>query len=669
MFQLENWLWAIRARYYVTVEQNALISRKSFSTSIAVFSFICGIRIADYVFPQIRAWVIVLGIVALFIRDKSTDSDDAPLVYIVSAIGLLPIVGWIPGLSRLLDPVLLLASLSVVRGVVTLKRGATAHWFLVPIAISGYLGARRWWHFTQGYPSEILARLYSGWDHFGHFYLFLNSIRFNSFVARAPELIAEKTAYDRQYPAGIQMNWSQWWPQNRGLAISHPMELLHQYMIVVILTAVVSSVLLGIAVARVFGQRSRTLIALVTSITSFMLVFAGPLSITIWNGFPNFLIAIAGVVVITSVCIKPLESVIAHITTLFAGICIVSYNWYPLLVAVAPLVLVQLWKQVQSFQGRKQLAMISGILTLGLLSVIPIVGTFAFGVSHLTVDGGITQLPPNMVVLICGISLVLGVTQVGRSENKLHQVLISPLVVAPIFLVSVATYVRTGQNSYPYYVQKIAMGVVFICLFTLPILKNEYLGQQIETFIARGRKFFVLSVALAAIFGFSISQTFGYIGPDWRVLAPTSSNIGLHAPESVEVQIPSRMRTTNVLMSLSSAALSNGPLKTDCLVFNDIEMQDYDPVLTNYWVGVITWTLTEEHLIKAQSLIPLKTGITSIEKNAEVVEALLSPSRDCPIVSEKLAQHLISSNSKWSEVLWVIRGDGNVVKYKSDKGK
>ena len=128
-------------------------------------------------------------------------------------------------------------------------------------------------------------------------------------------------------------------------------------------------------------------------------------------------------------------------------------------------------------------------------------------------------------------------------------------------------------------------------------------------------------------------------------------------------QSPMRIRTTNLLMSLSEAVLLQDKRPQDCFVFDDIDMQEYDPVLINYWVGVLTWTLTDEQIEKSQRLIPLRTGVPDVKINADVLAKLVEPGIDCPIVSSKLADALITKDERWYSTLWVIKADGNIIKY------
>ena len=622
--------------------------------------------VLDFLLPDIRTTIVLVGIACLFITNGRNVRIDKALTYLVFATGLAPVLGWIPELSRIIDPILVLATLSIAGTLNSLRsRHVSADWSIFAVMVAILLGVKRWWSFTSGTSSEVFARLFSGWDHFGHFYLFLNSIRFNSFVFSAPALIPGMTSYDRHYPAGIQMNWAQWWPQDIGLAENHPVDLLPQYVAVVILTAAVSALLISISIIRLFNNlRTQIIIGISVALSVYLLVFAGPLSITIWNGFPNFLIAISGVVVVASVLYRPLNTRGLQLAVLFAGVCITTYNWYPLLVPVGLAIGTYLVKNARELHGGSRWAYLGSAFALAVIAALPIFGTFAFGVTHLTVDGGITQLPPNIIVFVLGISFAIGVYDLLHQTTHQISPVISPLLLAPAFQVVVTTYVRLSEQSYPYYVQKIAIGMVIVCLTVLLMRFAEKISAVIQALALERTLNWVPLTILALAASFSVSQIFGYIGPDWKILAPTSTSSGLYAPQSVEASIPARLRTTNILISMSNQILAAGPQKRDCFVFSDIDMQDYDPVLTNYWVGVLTWTLTEEHLVQSQGLIPLKTGITDVPKNAGVLETLLSPEKDCPIVSRKLAVELTKRDAKWADVLWVIEDDGHVSKFR-----
>jgi hypothetical protein len=473
------------------------------------------------------------------------------------------------------------------------------------------------------------------------------------------------TAYDRQYPAGIQMNWSQWWPQSSAIAESHPVDLLGHYIVLVILSAGMASLLIYLSIVRIFDTaRVRFVIGIAVSIAVYSLMFLGPLSITIWNGFPNFSVAISGVVVTCSLLYRPMASKHLQLLVLGAAIGIAAYNWHPLLVPVGLAVATYFLRTARDLvRSARWWYLLQAFITT-LLVTLPVVGTFAFGVKHLTVDGGINQLPANMVVTILGLSLAVGIFDLGRRETSLLTSLFSPLLIAPLFQVAVTTYVRLSEQSYPYYVQKIAMGMVFVCLAVFPMRFATGISSLVERQISQRRLSLVLVTMSSALVGLGVSQLFGYIGPDWTKIAPVSTSPGVYAPQSVEAEIPKRLRTTNILVSMSDAILAKGPHRRDCFVFNDIDMQDYDPVLANYWVGVLTWTLTDEHLVESQSLGVFKTGVADVSKNAKFLRNILDPQKDCPIVSRKLALALVENDAKWADVLWVIKDDGHVSKFR-----
>ncbi len=617
------------------------------------------------IFPATRASLLFTGVICLFISGTKFLRYEKPWVICIAALGLSPIIGWIPSASRYVDPILIFAAISTVESIAGIaKKKVELSWYWIPMLLGSLLGVRHWWSIQRGSTDEIFARLFSGWDHFGHFYLYLNSLRFNTFVAKAPELITQSLPFNRNYPAGIQMNWAQWWPQDIELAQNHPTMLLRSYVTLVLLTAIVCAILISISIARVFENRSsKFLVGMTVSFFVNAMVFAGPLSIAIWNGFPNFLVSITGVSVVGSLIYSPLKSRYLQLVTIFAAISISSYNWYPLLVPVGIAVLAYLIKVIRELSNKERFQYVSLLAVLVVGSAVPVVRTFGFGIEHLTIDGGMNQLPPNMVVAILALSFALGIYDLAQDATLAVNAKFSPMLIAPVFGILVALYVRLNEGGYPYYVQKISMGLVFICLFLLPIRLQPRINQLIELAPSKFPQF--LAGPISAIFiGIGAMQLFGYIGPDWQIYAPSSSAIGVTAPDLINKQVQPRLRVTKILTSLSENILQSGRPGRDCFVLDDIDMQDYDPVLTNYWVGVLTWTLTDNQVSKSQNLIPLKTGVPEVEKNLPVVESLLNPKIDCPIVPLKLAQSLVARNKQWADVLWAIDGDGNVSKFR-----
>jgi hypothetical protein len=618
-------------------------------------------------FPTVREELIFLGIACLLVSGRNNILREKVLVLTVVALGLSPILGWVPHASTFVDPILVVAAISIGdTAVISFRKLANFNWYLAPIILSSFIGIERWRQFRSGSADQILSRLLSGWDHFGHFYLYLRSLRFDSFVARIPELVTTSPAFNRQYPAGIQMNWAQWWPKDIELAINHPELLLDDYMTYVLISAFISMVLMTISIVRVFKDRQVQLIVSFTvSIAMCAFIFVGPLSIAIWKGFPNFLIAIAGASVVASLIYTPLESTYLHLITLLAAVNLCTYNWYPLLIPLGLAVIAHLIPIVKSLPLKRKVPYLCAAFSLGLAASLPVIRTLSFGLGHIKIDGGIDPLSPNLVVAVLAISSAVGLYDLVKGSRLPVDPRISPFVMAPLFGIVTTLYVRLTEGGYPYYVQKISIGIVFLFLILVPIRFEREITQLLKHSIADKRFNWMMIWSIASLIGIGSSQLFGYVGPDWQRLAPSSSAIGVKAPKAVEAAVHTRLRTTKILISVSENVLKSQSSRRDCFVLDDIDMQDYDPVLTNYWVGVLTWTLTDSQISRAQKLISLKTGVSDVGVNALAIESLLDPRTACPIVSKRLAESLVTNDAKWADVLWIIDKDGKVSKFRN----
>ena len=457
------------------------------------------------------------------------------------------------------------------------------------------------------------------------------------------------------------MSWAQWWRDMGADLEKHPALALHQYFLSVVLTVAVSTAVIVIAISRVAEKPwVRFLSSTAFSLLSLAFICFGHLSMAIWSGFPNFIVAITGVVIVSSVAIKPSQSVWVTLLLVAGAMAMTTYNWYPLLIPVAPIAAYSLWHESQSLRGAIQRVY---FIVGGLLAIVvglPVVLSLSLGAKHLAIPGGINNLPAQTIVMVLLLGGCLGLIQVSRDFTFKGFVHASPLILAGIFQLTVTIPIRLRDGTYPYYPQKIAYGMVFLVIMFSLITIIQWLdlkwsGDSVRVKIVQGAS---LLVACAAF-----SQMFGYVGADWRVVAGGNTAPGIPTRDVIIGNAASKHRISTILLGVEEVMSDESLSHRDCLVLDDTEMQEYDPVLINYWVGTLTWSLTEEHLVRAQGLIPIRTGQVDPLLNARVLNKLLSTSIDCPVVTRPVASALVNLNPQWAGKIWAIESDGHVAKF------
>jgi hypothetical protein len=220
--------------------------------------------------------------------------------------------------------------------------------------------------------------------------------------------------------------------------------------------------------------------------------------------------------------------------------------------------------------------------------------------------------------------------------------------------------IRIQKGTYPYYPQKLAYGMVFIVLATSAIIFIEdFLAT--EEFEKKNLRFSsVMGIIGIAIFG---TQMFGYVGPDWSVLAPqaTASGLARHNYTVASNDVNKSLATTLLNLDQSTNAISDK--EKDCLLLLEERAPKYDIVLANYWVGSLNGTLTEEHLSRSQQLVPFLTDANFPTLTAESIDTYLEPEKDCPVIRKELADELVARDEKWRASVWTIESDGSIVMY------
>jgi hypothetical protein len=623
-----------------------------------------GVSICVYavtrIFGVIRPGVLIAGIIVAIIGSRDEDGVLPLLGYVVAAIGLVPVLGWINGSSSLIDPLVVVSASSLGFAASRVNSRVRPNIELLPaFAVFGF--SMHWWSYfgASTDPNKILSRLLGGWDHFGHFYLYLMNLRHDGFAAWVSTPKAGTVWYDQKYPSGIQMAWTQWFHASHSAVVSHPVLLLHNYVQANILTLSIVAGILTLSIARMGATRTTRLFAGIVGVgVSIGLVTLGPLAMTLWSGFPNFAIAISGAVIVFSLIVRPFDSGSANALIAIGAGLICTYNWYPSVIAVGPAILFFAWDWFRSRKNGRTIAAISSSIGL-LLIAAPVLLTLSIGVGHIQVDGGIQPLPAGWITTAMGFGCAIGIWMF-LNRRSLHSASIACAFLLPgAFQLAVTVLVRRSTGKYPYYVQKIGyITVALAFLGGVLLLVERTFGPRAQAKLSTSR--IAGLAALSVVMCLTFTQVFGYTGPDWVNVAPMGTLTGQTAKQGLDQSAQARERTATLLVSMSEATSGLPFRQLDCITFFDSDMQAYDPVLANYWAGVLTWTLTEEHISRSQQYGVFLTGTADPYANALNLNKLVSPSRTCLVVTRDVAAHLVDINKSWLGRLWLIESDGHV---------
>jgi len=619
---------------------------------------------ANSFFPELRMFIIGAGLVSLLLW--TTELRDKQLLVATAILGFAPMLGWFRAINQMIDVVMLFSSIALSHSVVDLlKRKSTLNYSILPALASGAFTIFWWKPLTEAPNNLLLARLLSGWDHVGHFYLFVSSKVHHEFATMISSEITNATVYGQRYPAGIHMSWAQWWRDLGPSLENQPSLALQQYFLSVVMTVGICLALIVVSISRIAERKWLQILAASGSALLFLaLICFGHLSMTIWSGFPNFIVAITGTTIAGSIALKPSKSPWITLLIIAGASAMTTYNWYPLLLPVGPIVLYALWKAAKELSKKARGVFFALSFFLGLGIATPVLLTLSFGAKHLSIPGGINSLPANVVVLFLLAGLAIGLFQLSHEFSFRGLLVASPLLIAFVFQACVTIPIRLTSGSYPYYPQKIAYGMVFTVLGAGMMLCIRLIDSKYKE--DWNRKFVLLSTAFL-LSCTALTQVTGYVGPDWRVAAPGGTLPGVFAADQIANNSVSKYRISNLLISLETSTSNASAQDRDCLILNDTEMQEYDPVLVNYWVGTLTWSFTEEHLIRSQGLAPMRTGQSDPIVNAKVLNNLLSMNTDCPAVTRPVAEQLIKLNPEWAALTWVIESDGHITKYAETK--
>ena len=583
------------------------------------------------------------------------NSFERLLVTVFLMIGFGPLFGWFPGMSDLLDPIALIVAFMLGFGLWKHERVSKPHvWSLSILSAIGLIGLWFWqiyWRVSPG--REPLSLLINGWDHVAHFNFYSMSTVHDSFLSRVPRPEGVSEWFTERYPAGIQMFWAQLSRVSSELR-NDTDTLLIVYGRINVINMIMILVLGVLAVIHVMQTKKASLqIAVSLAVVGFVLV--GPLSISLTAGYPNFGITCAALFAAMAIIVRPLTSVYSNAVVVNGVILVCAYNWFPsALIVLIPSAAILIRQLVSSeAKQRVPLVLISVVGSIG--SVIPILQNLRLGTSHLSETGGIPLLSPMYPVLFILLSVVLSLANLGQAR----WLEVVRYLGVPIgnFMVVLAIVVmnRIDSGGYPYYSQKILyLGTAVSFMWSLLQLVALIERKSRESPVVNGHKRQTVIYLLA---GFSALQIWGYVGPDYSVLAASNMAPGLDTRGTLD---SGRLYTFHSLAILRAVRddqqLSLGNERPVLIV--DSEPSVVHPILLNYWPGVLL-----QRFSSIQFDAALKMGNVAMvpyfrfDQFVDTFSSQFVPYEVDIVTTKIFADALVELDSNWSDCIFIYSGD------------
>ncbi len=582
-------------------------------------------------------------------------SFDRFLVAILLIIGFSPMLGWISGLSDVVDPVALVLATMFGFSCYSCERIGRRHAFEVAIVGGSSLLTlwfwQMYWRVSPG--REPLSLLLNGWDHVSHFNFFSMSTVHDSFLSRVPHPEGVTEWFTEKYPAGIQMFWSQLARIPRGLSndVNH---LLIVYSRINVANMALILVLALVSVFRIMRSTKFTLfIACALAVGGFVLI--GPLSISLTTGFPNFGITCGALFVGASVILRPMEVPWQNSVILNGVILVCAYNWFPAALPILiPAGVLLLSDFVKAPKRTKQILLfISAAGFFG--SAIPILQNLSVGTSHLEETGGIPIINPLYPV-------VFGLFSVALSLHNSHSFKLVSLirnfavpVVNILLVLGIAISNRLNTGGYPYYSQKfLYLGTAIAFAWTLMqlVVCVDQVGHTDLDF--KGRARYSISYVL---FGLLSLQIWGYVGPDYSLLAGVNAGPALNTRAVLHSGRGYMNHSISILEAIHRDQQFALGVERPVLIIDSVPSAAH-PILLNYWPGVLNQRFDD-----AQFQAALKMGNVSMvpffsfPEFVATFNAQFVPFEVDIVTTQEFARELLKVNPEWSESIYLYEGD------------
>lgn len=495
-------------------------------------------------------WAVALLVLCFVFAPGPRQVSDRFLLSFALALGFLPLIGWFPGLELKIDvPGIILAIVvGITCGYQFRRQRFAARTVDIPtvaevVAVVAGVAVTWWWArpWARLSLSGILGAFFPGWDNDSHFEIFSENLKLGSFIQVRPDLPHGSQLLGYDYPQGIHQAWAQYVRLLNPRPPSTLPWLMHSYLDVLELTIGAVVILGCMAVCRLSRRDLLTSLPVMAVVVAlFAFGRFGP-----FTGYPNYDLAIVAAAVAVSLMIRPtLGPRLNFFAVSGMGLAVV-YNWYPLVVLIAPAIIVAALRARNESRSRARVAMTAAIAATAVAYVLPVLFTLHRGVSTLNAEGGLPSNPP-WGLLIVTLAALIGVGMFlhwGPSDRPMALIVAAPAVIGGGIVLVSAAYTSASTGSVTYYGEKIAEGVLGVCLLTLAYLvASDLTNSKFRRGLTKP-----LAATMTALLTVAALQVDGYVGPSSQALQSSNIAAGITAHEMLAMD-PTQSRDAEELI-------------------------------------------------------------------------------------------------------------------------
>jgi hypothetical protein len=592
---------------------------------------------------------------ALSVISDARRAIDHLVLFTAMAFGFLPFFGWfsLPAWCNPLSILVVVYLYSALSDFKTPKFSGLGNALSIsPAVIAGILTFRWWCGFSKGTPEAVLERLLPIWDLSAHFSFFVSNLTTGVYIPRISKVGDGTHWFGAEYPSGLHYLFSLFARENKNKVIENPQDALP-----IFANSIVVSLAFAAFIAAICGWRlakTRLLqfaFSAMSAGLSCALITLGPISQTISTGFANMPAVLIPLFILVSIHLRPLEDSNQQLAILTACISTIGFNWYPISILVAPLLVIQL-KRIAN-EGKK-LGVIVASIALLILVVPPIVQTLSLGVAHLDLSGGIQPFPPGLLVAILLISFSVAIISLFGARTTL---IYSTANAVPFpFTVLFAIWLHSRSQSYNYYFHKSMLFVAVFAAMTILYSTLRWCAElqtntQFQNF-KRGAPVIIGSVVL----GLGLSQTFGYWGPTYPSLSGLSTAYGVLQRNEITKRAQIHLENSKAILQLVNETREFDITQRECvLVVVPLETKTnaastYAPAittLTNIWYHALSGSYTNTVQERSVALSGL-LSYTDETVIAESLSAIFDPATVCLYSSLGVTRALDEEMGQWN---------------------
>lgn len=601
-------------------------------------------------------WICVLVSLFAVVQRGSRIAEDVLLVF-AALFGFVPNFGWLD-LPETLNPVALLLAIWIYICIRFPTRNIRQALRQILSPSAGFAFTYLWWRdLSDGSPTAVLSRLLPIWDMSAHFYFFISNLEHNKFIPVTVTPIDNGLNQwaGAEYPTGIHYVWSRFVTSNLDRFIASPVDSVPIFALSVVLTYAITIAVISFAISRVCKSKDfYPHVAVFSFGISTVAIGLGVMSQAIVSGFVNISVVLAALIIITSLLICPTNSIVKQNLTLGFSVLTVAYNWYPVLLLVAPALLFFLFSQFRQLSKKKIILSLIFWVTIGLGTLSPIIQTLSLGISHLTVDGGVQAIPPSISILIqlmCALFLVFNWGKLNHAHRAL-------LTTPALIYISVFIYFRISENSYSYYFQKINIFIVLVSLasFCISCVISLPFNSSISKIKGSSRLRFQ-SGLIAVIATMILIYIFGYVGPDTKNFAGDNTLVGL-ARRQQTISLNSTNALNAKLLSAATEQIIDLPMQQKAWIIlalpqriTRVQPGDGSVItLTNVWLHSLSksQTLTAFETSYVAANLEIRKSLLSDEKIAAEMPKVFQPDSVTVLSTDRVTSLLKKQVFKWN---------------------